>query len=107
MKTLNVNLSLLIYKDTDITIAYSPALRLFGHGDSQQEAIINFNKHITKFIKIYGDNLGVKLEKLGWRRSDHHNIPPDFKIPNYLLANRDSKITNIGVPKKLSRVAMA
>ena len=85
--TVNMNLSLLLIDDKDYTLAYCPALGLYGHGGNNNDAVKSFKKHLQIFIKLHTqkNTLALKLEALGWKRSDHHAVPPQFTILYYFM----------------------
>jgi hypothetical protein len=62
------NLSLIEFKEDDITIVYSPALDLSGYGKNTEEAKQSFEIALEEFVK-YTTNKGTLnevLESLGW-----------------------------------------
>ena len=80
----DVILSLMSFKENDITVIYSPALDLSGYGSSEEEAKGSFEIALEEFIR-YTLNKGTfdsELKKLGWDVSGQRNNRK-YKQPNF------------------------
>jgi predicted RNase H-like HicB family nuclease len=66
--TVKVELPLLLWKEDDQVVAYTPALELSSSGDSEKEAITNFGEAVELFFETAEDRNVLKdlLESLGW-----------------------------------------
>ena len=67
----HVNLALILFKENDVTIIYSPALDISGYGNTIDEAKRSFEINLEEFIR-YTTNKGSffdELEKYGWKIS--------------------------------------
>lgn len=67
--TVEMELSLLRFKEDDIVFIYSPALDLTGYGKDGTSARRSFQLTLTEFVR-YATNKGSlhsELKKLGWK----------------------------------------
>jgi len=64
----HVGLSLVEFKEEDVTIIYSPALDLSGYGHSKVEAKNSFSEVLNEFFRYTNNKktLDKALKKLGW-----------------------------------------
>ena len=64
----HVGLSLVEFKEEDVTIIYSPALDLSGYGHSEVEAKNSFSEALQEFFRYTNNKktLDKVLKKLGW-----------------------------------------
>jgi len=81
-KLFSVRLSLIEFEEDDAVIVYSPALDLYGYGNSGDEARSSFHIALEEFLR-YTHNKGTfreVLEGLGWaiKGGKKH---PQFKPP--------------------------
>ena len=77
-----LSLTLLEFKENDVTIVYSPALDLSGYGYSTEEAKNSFNIVLVEFLR-YTHNKKTfedEIKKLGWKikgkKNNHKFLPP-------------------------------
>lgn len=90
MKTPDISMSLAVALATDGAsyLAIAPHLNLVGFGKTEDEALKDFDKAVSTFLKFHHKNgtFEAKLLSLGWQKSDHtHQPPSEFKVPTYLL----------------------
>lgn len=71
-------LEVVVLREGDAFIAYSPALDLSTCGQTFEEAQQNFNEALDIFLVecIKDDTLGEVLESLGWKKVDSKWQPP-------------------------------
>jgi len=64
----HVGLSLIEFKEDDVTIVYSPALDLSGYGISEVDAKKSFSEALNEFFRYTNNKktLDAVLKKLGW-----------------------------------------
>lgn len=64
----HVGLSLIEFKEDDITIIYSPALNLSGYGYSTEEAKNSFNIALHEFFRYTNNKktFNEVMKELGW-----------------------------------------
>jgi len=69
-KTIEVILSVVLFKENDTTIAYCPALDLYGYGYTESEAKESFDIAFSEFLSyaLNKKTLEKELLKLGWVR---------------------------------------
>ena len=69
----HVGLSLVEFKEEDVTIIYSPALDLSGYGHSQVEARNSFSEALHDFFRYTNNKrtLDSVLKSLGWSGKTH------------------------------------
>ncbi len=68
-KTVEIGLSLLAYLDEGLHVIFSPALDLFGYGNTEKEARASFDETLEEFLR-YTTNKGTlqaELLRLGWK----------------------------------------
>lgn len=65
----HINLSLIEFKEDDVTIIYSPALNLSGYGYSSEEAKNSFNIALYEFFRYTNNKQTFNdvLKELGWK----------------------------------------
>ena len=83
----HVGLSLVEFKEEDVTIVYSPALDLSGYGHSEAEAKNSFSKALHEFFRYTNNKktLDKVLKKLGWsikasKKKPKFNPPKDSEL---------------------------
>jgi len=83
----NVGLSLIEFKEEDVTIIYSPALDLSGYGQSEVEAKKSFFEALSEFFRYTNSKktLDKVLKKLGWsikgsKRKPKFSPPKDSEL---------------------------
>ena len=67
-KAVEVGLSLLSYQDEGLHVIFSPALDVFGYGNTEKEARSSFNETLEEFLR-YTSNKGTlqaELLRLDW-----------------------------------------
>jgi len=64
----HVGLSLIEFKEEDVTVIYSPALDLSGYGHSKIDAKNSFSEALNEFFRYTNNKktLDKVLKKLGW-----------------------------------------
>lgn len=69
-------LSLLQFKEKEVTIIYSPALDLSGYGNNEKEAQKSFEITIEEFFRytINKRTFETELKNLGWKLSGKNKI---------------------------------
>lgn len=77
---MSVELPLIIIREADQFVAYTPALELCTSGDSVEEAVRNFEEIVSIFFDevIEAGTLDDVLLDLGWEKDDHHWMPPEI-----------------------------
>lgn len=86
-----VGLSLVEFKEDDVTIIYSPALDLSGYGYSELEAKQSFTEALHEFFRYTNNKntLSEALKELGWMikgpKNKHRFKPP--KDSDLVLTN--------------------
>jgi hypothetical protein len=104
-KRIEVSLSLIVFKDGDDTIAYCPALDVYGYGTTEIEAKKSFEISLSEFFRytLNKGTLNSQLEQLGWKiKRNSRFTPPDFSI--LLNKNQDFKtIFNTKSFKKIDK----
>jgi len=70
MATVNVKLTLLLWREDDQIVAYTPALELSSCGANEQEAVDNFHEAVALFMETAYERNVIRdlLESLGWKR---------------------------------------
>lgn len=83
----HVGLSLIEFKEEDVTIIYSPALDLSGYGTTQVEAKNSFSEALHEFFRYTNNKktLDKVLKKLGWsikgsKKKPKFNPPKDSEL---------------------------
>lgn len=83
----HVGLSLIEFKEEDVTIIYSPALDLSGYGYSEVEAKNSFSEALHEFFRYTNNKktLDKVLKKLGWtvkgsKKRPKFNPPKDSDL---------------------------
>lgn len=83
-------LSLISFKEDDITIMYSPALDISGYGKTEEEAKISFNIAMDEFLRytINKNTFISEMKRLGWKISKRESrfTQPYF---DHLLRDRE------------------
>jgi hypothetical protein len=84
-----VGLSLVEFKEDEITIIYSPALDLSGYGQSEIDAKNSFSEALHEFFRYTNNKktLDKVLKKLGWsikgsKKKPKFNPPKDSELVN-------------------------
>ena len=82
-----VGLSLVEFKEDEITIIYSPALDLSGYGQSEIDAKNSFSEALHEFFRYTNNKktLDKVLKKLGWsikgsKKKPKFNPPKDSEL---------------------------
>jgi hypothetical protein len=79
-----VNLTLISFKEDEIFIIYSPALELYGYGETISEAKNSFNTCLEEFIDytLAKKTFESELKRLGWKiKGTHKNRK--YKVPDF------------------------
>ncbi|MFA5300388.1 MAG: hypothetical protein WC389_19560 [Lutibacter sp.] len=83
----HVGLSLVEFKEEDVTIIYAPALDLSGYGYSSVEAKNSFSEALHEFFRYTNNKktLDKVLKKLGWsikgsKKKPKFNPPKDSEL---------------------------
>lgn len=77
----NVSLSVIIFKEDNVFIAYCPAVNVYGYGMDEDEAKKSFEVSVSEFFRytLHKDTLCAELEALGWNvKSNSKFTPPEF-----------------------------
>ena len=101
-----VGLSLIEFKEEDVTIIYSPALDLNGYGYSKIDAKNSFSEALHEFFRYTSNNktLDKVLKKLGWsikgsKKKPKFNHPKDSELVksnplyNEIVNKKDYKVS--------------
>ncbi len=89
---INVKLSVVLFKENNIHIAYCPAVDVYGYGENDSEAKKSFEVSLAEFFRyaIEKNTLNAELTALGWKIKNGSVIsPPD--ISTLLSKNNDFK----------------
>ena len=89
---ISVEIGVLIFREDNNIIAYSPALDLSGYGKNENEAIKSFKLTLEEFFRytLNKETFESELERLGWKyyKTDKKIEPPYLiellKNNNYL-----------------------
>ena len=102
----HVGLSLIEFKEEDVTIIYSPALDLSGYGHSQVEAKNSFSESLHEFFRYTNNKktLDKVLKKLGWSIKGSKNRP-EFNPPKDSELVKSNPLYNEIVNKKNYKVS--
>lgn len=94
MKRISYTLPVLILKEDDAFIAYTPALDLSTMGDTYSEALKNFQEASSLFFEEIMNNgtLEEVLIECGWKKTGKTLAPP-IQI--------SSEVINITIPHKI------
>lgn len=67
LKEVNFNLSVSIFKQGDVFVAYTPALDISTYGNSKAEAQINFDELVNTFFTSFRDHRELRevLDSMG------------------------------------------
>jgi hypothetical protein len=101
-----VGLSLVEFKEENITIIYSPALDLSGYGNSEVEARKSFSEALHEFFRYTSNKntLDKVLIKLGWTIKGSKN-KPKFNPPKDSELIKSNPLFNEIVNKKNYKVS--
>lgn len=101
-----VGLSLVEFKEDEITIIYSPALDLSGYGQSEIDAKNSFSEALHEFFRYTNNKktLDKVLKKLGWsikgsKKKPKFNPPKDSELVksnplyNEIVNKKDYKVS--------------
>lgn len=80
--SVEVTLPLLVWKEEDQFVAFTPALDLSSCGESQDTAVRNFSEAVDLFFEtaVERNTLQDLLESLGWRLENKNWIPSSQPI---------------------------
>jgi len=72
-------LPVIIIREVDQYVAYTPVLELCTSGETAEEAKKNFDEIVTVFFEevIERGTLAEVLSGLGWEEVDHEWVPPE------------------------------
>ena len=92
-----VSLSLIEFKEDDVTIVYSPALDLSGYGYSSEEAKNPFNIALHEFLRYTSNKNTVNdiLKDLGWKIKGSKKNPKYQPPLNTELVNKNALYSDI------------
>jgi hypothetical protein len=91
-KVINVNLSVILFQEGGVVIAYCPAVNVYGYGENEREAKKSFEISLSEFFRytLNKNTLCSELEALGWKiKSSSKFAPPAFS--SLLSKNSDLK----------------
>lgn len=102
-----VILDLIVFKEDDAIIIYSPALDLSGYGYSEDEAKASFEVSIESFLDHTTKKSALlsELKRLGWEIKEHdkHRKIKSPEITDLLKKNRElARIINQKQFKKIN-----
>ena len=66
--TLEVSVSVYVFKENDVFVAYCPSLDLSGYDHTEEDARLDFEYHLQEYVKfqIEQDTLDKDLTNHGW-----------------------------------------
>ena len=102
-ETIEVNLSVILFKEDDNVIAYCPALNVYGYGMTETEAKKSFETSLSEFFRytLNKKTLNSELEALGWKiRRGPKFIPPVFST----LLSKNSDFRTIFDTKAFKKI---
>ena len=78
LKNVKFNLSVSVFKQGDVYVAYAPTLDISTYGSSKEEARKNFDELVEVFLAEFKDarELAQVLESLGWTKQKSTWQPP-------------------------------
>lgn len=91
---ITVKIPVILFKEDNITIAYSPAVNVYGYGETESAAKKSFEVSLEEFFRyaINKNTLKSELEALGWKvKGAHKCAPPDFSVS----LNKNAEFKNI------------
>ena len=102
----HVDLSLIEFREEDITIIYSPALDLSGYGHSKVDAKNSFSEALHEFFRYTNNKktLNTVLKKLGWSIKGSQK-KPKFNPPKDSDLVKSNALYNEIVNKKNYKVS--
>ena len=102
----HIGLSLIEFKEDDVTIIYSPALDLSGYGQSEEEAKKSFFEVLSEFFRYTNNKktLDKVLNKLGWSIKGSKK-KPKFSPPKDSELVASNPLYNEIVNKKAYKVS--
>lgn len=83
-KRIIVTLPLMVWREEERFVAWTPALELSSCGSSEDEALKNFDEAVELFFETTLERNALKdvLEGLGWSISQTDARPPSAPLPN-------------------------
>lgn len=75
---ITAQLFVMLFADGDTTVAYCPAINVYGYGSDEEQARASFEVCLDEFF-TYTLNKGtlfVELEHLGWHCKSKHRLKP-------------------------------
>jgi|GEM_PF-2555203 len=98
----NLNLTLIGFKEREHSVLYSPALDMYAYGDNNDSAFQSFHETISLYIdhQFEENTLEKDLKRLGWQKSKHFKTkfsPPSYN-PSDIMSKRG--ITNFKLLEK-------
>ena len=91
MKTsTKTNLSLIAFQENKVHILFSPALDLYGYGNTIEEAKQSFMVSLNEFLNYSIENKTLigELKRLGWKILDNGNV--SSPLPSYFIKNNNT-----------------
>lgn len=91
---IKANLSVVLFKEDNIHIAYCPAVNVYGYGETDSEAKKSLEVCLSEFFKytINKNTLTSELEALGWKIKNQSKVrPPEFST----LLSKNSELKAI------------
>lgn len=78
----DVTLPLMIWKEDDQFVAFTPALDLSSCGSSEKEAVDHFSEAVDLFFEtaVEQNTLQDLLQSLGWRLQNNNWIPSSQRV---------------------------
>lgn len=105
-RTIEVSLNLVLYKEGDSFIAFSPALDLYAFGDTQQEAFDAFDETAKIYLEhvVQHKTLDKDLKRLGWKKHHHfkkRHYPPSYDT-NEIMADKGINQFSVTLGRELA-----
>jgi hypothetical protein len=91
-RTIEVSLSVILFREEGSVIAFCPALNVYGYGETETEAKKSFEFSLSEFFRytLNKKTLLSELEALGWKiKRNSKFTPPQFSV--LLSKNADLK----------------
>jgi hypothetical protein len=109
-----IDITLLLFREDNVSIAYSPAFDLSGYGNTEKEAKDSFKIAIEEFIR-YTTNKNTffsELKRLGWNipKSSKSKVKREYREPAFheLIKSQSARdIVNNKNFKKVSQPVIA
>ena len=82
--TLEISVSVYVFKENDVFIAYCPSLDISGYNTTEEKARHDFEYALNEYVKFQmeHDTLNKDLERHGWEVKQRRAKGP-CEIPNF------------------------